>query len=252
MVGLALGLAALVGILIGVVLFNQVGPFPLLTSGPSTGTSSPPDNSGSTTPEVPSPGAVTPSPDESPSDDSDPSDAPFTKLALLQPENFDQHNWKSTKVLDTWEEEPSTQITSCTDLPIKGKQPIAVYAARYEGRVTIAAEIVARYPTEKAAKAAVERLTNQIKECDDRAETEPELTTKKVSEPDATQDIDVTIWSTSSDDDSTLGVVGIARAGDRLALLSLVSPGPGSAEVVDPRDTTYVDALYVYAGRRLI
>lgn len=248
--GLFVVLAVVVGAATGVVLFSTVGPIPLRPTASGDPTSSGMPSSDPTSHDT----ASTPAPKRlvTPTPAPDPSAPPFTELALLQPENLDEHNWHETQLGETWDWLPRRQITSCAQMSPTDGQPVEAYAATYEGRVTTAAEIVVRYPHESAAREAMQRLSDRIDACADSPQDQPQLEAESISPPREEDAIEVVLWQTTAAEGEAQGVVGIARADDRLAFLSLLSPKPGSTEVLDPLESTYVDALYVYAGRRLV
>jgi len=257
---LTMSLAVVVGVVAGVALFTGVGPIPLPNRPASTSRvpSDPASESGTPSPRAsssaPPSASSSPSRSESGTRTATPSAAtsatsepPFTARALLQPAEFLERGWGSATVSKTWTQIPPVQVTSCA-APADGDGAIvAAHAATYRGRSTTAAEVVARYDTEKAAQDAVQTLIDRIAECADPADGEPDLTVEPMQVPDPDGISEVYLWNTTGPaGTSTEGAIGVARAGDRIALLSMVST------TTDPVGTTKVGSLVLQAGRRLV
>lgn len=264
--------AVLIGVLAGVMLFARVGPLPISTaqpSGPSSpdsagpsrpGPSSPPPSSAdpSDSPSSPSTPAVSsppasPSPSDTPSG-STPSEPPFTAKALLQPSEFEEFGtWGRTTTVRTWDGVPPDQVTSCTEPDDGEGRQVAAHAAVYRGKSTTAVEIVIRYADEETAKAAVIRMLDRVDACADQPAGDPDLTAEMIQAPDPDELSASYLWDTTGADGSTAqGAIGIVRAGDRVALLTLISLTSDPVGTTKEKGTTDLGPLLVQAGRRLV
>lgn len=258
--------AVVVGLLAGVVLFTQVGPVPLAIGRPTGGPSGPsstaaPSPSASPSAAAPTPSTSSPTPTPSTSAPSSPepsaptpSDPAFTVRALLQPEEFQTvGGWGTTSLVDSWQGLPPEQVTSCTEPAGADGERVATHSAVYRGRSTTGAEVVIRYADADAAEVAVSRMIERITACADQPDGDPELTVTDLPAPDPEELSEVYLWDTTAvvKKGTAQGAIGIARAGDRIAFLTLISlstdPVGGKKKA-----TTDLDALLLQAGRRLI
>lgn len=243
----ALASATVVGVVAGFGLHAYAGQFPLAAPSTSENPGNPTGQGEPGEPATPAP--ATPEPPATPIKGEQP--APFTESALLQPENFNEHNWVNTRRTSMEAALPSRQITSCTTVEPGDGTVLSAYSGTSEGLVTVAGQVVARFPSESEAESAMTKIGERLGACTSQAKGEPPLTSEPKDAPASDQVDRVQLWRTRAADGSVLGVVGVVRDGDRLTLLSLTSPRPGNPKVQDPMETTYVDPLYVYAGRRL-
>lgn len=232
----SLGLALVIGVLAGGVLFDRVGPIPLSTgpertSGAKPATSVGSSSTASTSKSKPS-SIPTPKP-------------PFTAKALLQPEELTDRGWGRATVTQRWDSVPDSQITSCVEVSASGTT-VAAYAATYRGLNTTAAEVVIRFTDETAARLATQPLIDQISSCMSPAGDEVDVFVKRLEPPETDGVIsEVYLWEITGSDNLE-GAIGLARTDDRIALLTMRS------KVTDPTKTTLLSNLTQQAGRRLV
>lgn len=252
---MALGLSVVVGVIVGVVLFNQLGPFPSgdgnESPGPSTSASAAPSGSSS-----PAPSSPPPSEEPSPTETSE-ADPPFTQGALLTIDHLLESGWESGGPINNWDGLPPTQITQCAQLS-SDDQVIDAYAATIDGvaegeQPIFSAEVVMRFPDTETAEQAMAKLVRQVNACDSAPPGESTMTPGSPEHPGTDDKVDDTVvWSAEGEDGKALAVIGLARADDRIALLSLSSFGSDGTEPLDPKESADVNALTIYAGRRLV
>lgn len=262
---MALGLSVVVGVIVGVVLFNQLGPFPSgdgsKSPGPGTSASATPSGSSSPDPSSPPPSSPPPSSppageEPSPTDSAD-ADPAFTQDALLSIDHMIENGWESAGPVDNWDALPPEQITQCAQLG-SDDQVVDAYAATIDGlaggdKPISSAEVVMRFPDTETAEEAMADLVRQVNACDSAPPGESTLTPGSPEHPGTDDKVDDTVvWSAEGEDGKALAVIGLARADDRIALLSLSSFGKDGAEPLDPKESADIDALTIYAGRRLV
>lgn len=261
-VWLTLGLAVLVGALIGLTVFRLAGPLPHAAAGPSTPASVPPTPAtASPTPTPTASPSPTPSPTPKATKSAKPARStaapppktpspsvstppPFTADALLQPSEFEERGWGSATQTQSWNDLPSEQITSCTEVTSADGPIEAAYAATYEGLSTTAGEMVVRFESSAAARKAVQDLIGRIGECEPAGGEFAGLAAARMKAPAPDGISELYLWNTTGPP-NVEGAVGLARAQDRIALVTLRS------EATDPVQTTQVGALTLQAGRRL-
>lgn len=271
-VGLTLGLAVLVGALLGWAAFRLAGPLPLASADPSPPVSVPPATATASPTPTPTPTASpTPTPSPTPSPTSSPTTKaakparpvrttaprpptaappsvstppPFTVAALLPAAQFREFGWGEASVTQSWNDLPSEQITYCTEVTSNDGPIEAAYAARYQGESTTAAETVVRFESTAAARTAVQGLIGRIGACEPPDGESAGLAAERMAAPAPDGISELYLWNTTGPP-TVEGVVGLARAGDRIALVSLES------ETTDPVQTTQVGALMLAAGQRL-
>lgn len=261
-VWLTLGLAVLVGALVGLTVFRLAGPLPLATAQPSASASAPTASTPSVSPTpTPSPSPTpTPSPTPKATKSAKPARTtappakapspsvstppPFTVAALLQPAEFRDAGWGEATVTQSWNDLPSEQITDCTEITADDGPIEAAYAARYQGLSTTAGEQVVRFESTSAARKAVQAMIKRIAECEPAGGEFAGLASERMEAPAPDGISELYLWNTTGPP-TVEGAVGLARADDRIALVSLES------ETTDPVQTTQVGALMLAAGRRL-
>lgn len=244
---LVLVAAVVAGVLVGALLFSQLGPIPLppdlLAAGPGNPNLSPSASAGTSPPSSSlfSPSASrTPTPRQS-------SAPPFTKLALLQPADFLARGWGAALVDGTWDDFPPDQITSCTEIEAKDAHRVAAYAAVYRKKSTTGTEIVVRYANEATARTVMATVIERIAACAEQPTGDPDLAVNALAAPDPAGVSEIHLWRTTGVAGSTArGVVAIVRAGDRIALLTMISL------TTDPIVDTEYASLALAAGRRLV
>ena len=258
---MALGLSVVVGVIVGVVLFTQLGPFPSAgdgeTPGPGASPSAIPTESPAADPSSPPPSSPPPPTTEpNPTDSSDP-DPAFTEAALLNPDHLLERGWETAGIINNWEDLPPDQINQCAQLSAEDGV-VDAYAATMDGTAEgeqpiSSAEVVMRFPDEATAETAMAELVRQVNACESAPPGESNLTSTRLDPTDPDPKVgEALVWSAEGGDGQVLAMIGLARAGDRIALLSLVSFGKDGVPPLDPLGSTDVFELTVYAGRRLV
>ena len=266
--GSLLAVAAVLGVLVGAGAF-AVAPLPIRpqagavvvtasTSGPAPATSTTPAAPASTAtaaratptprPSSPRPSsssslrAASPSPSRTPV-----AGPPFTERALLQTSELLQHGWAKAAELSLQPGVAMTPLLRCVRLDRLPEQPVAAYAATYQGLHTEAAEQVVRFAGTADATSAVNRLVAQVDACDE-APSSRRATVGTRHEPDLEGITDVVWWNVrgAGADDPMRGVLALVRVDDRLVALYL------HATTTDPAKTTDVLPLMRQAGLRLV
>lgn len=257
---MALGLSVVVGVIVGVVLFSQLGPFPSgdgnESPGPATSASAAPSDTSPPPPSSPQPSSPPASEEPSPTDTSE-TDPAFTEEALLNTDHMVENGWESADPVNNWDGLPPEQITQCAQLGSDDKI-IDAYAATMDGlaegdQPISSAEVVMRFPDSKTAEWAMAELVRQVNACESAPPGESAMTPGSTEHPGTDDKVDDTaLWSAEGEDGKALAVIGLARADDRVALLSLSSFGQDGADPLDPKGSADVYALTIYAGRRLV
>lgn len=259
---LTLGLAVAVGLFAGFAIFRIAGPLPFAAGQPSTPSpSAPPATSASPSPTPTASPSVTPSPTPKATKSAKPARTtapprkapspsvstppPFTEAALLQPAQFSEHGWDNATQTRFWDGFADEQITACTEVTAADGPVESAYAATYAGNLTVGAETVVRFTSTAAAEKAVIGLLDRIDVCVPAGGESTGLKSQPMTPPAAEGLDELYLWNTTGEP-NTEGVVGLARAGDRLALVSLTS------DETDPAETTEVRPLMLQAGRRLV
>lgn len=264
-VRVALGLSVVLGVIIGAVLHNQLGP--ITSAGgsppPSPGTSRSATPTPSAQPSSPTPTAssapASSAPPSSAPESPDPSEEdgpPFTHDALLNADHLIEHGWESAGPVDDWDGVPPEQITACAHLA--SDDVVEAYAAKLDGTAEgdqpiASAEVVMRFADVETAEGALAELVRQVNACESAPPGESTLEPTRLDPPDPDDKVDeAVVWSAEGENGQVLAAIGVARADDRVALLSLSAFGKDGAEPVDPLGTTDFFELTVYAGRRLV
>ncbi|MBA8794892.1 hypothetical protein FHX74_002520 [Friedmanniella endophytica] len=219
------------------------------TSGTARASASPkPRRSTGPTPTA-TPTATTPSPSASaePSDDSTPA---FTERALLQPANLTANGWKSAEMYKRYAGLPGGAITPCAEITTGDTGVVEGYAARYASSHTGAIELVARFSSESAAQREYSQLVNLVANCADSA-YEPKLAVSESSRTVEADGVDNVQWWNTTSSDGGRGIIGIVRAQDRIAYLTMSSPD-SDPDNTQPGGTTDIAAVLTVAGQRLV
>lgn len=257
---MALALAVVVGVIVGVVLFNRLGPFPSPSGQESPASGSPSPSAAPTDSPTSTPSAEpTPSPSPTQSDEESPDDPapPFTQDALVSPEHLLERGWETVRPVNQWDGLPPDQITKCTAITADDGV-IDAHAATIDGTAEgeqpiSSAEVVARFEDEATAEKVMADLVRRVNACSSAPPGESTMTPGQNDHPDPDDKVDESVlWPAEGEGGQSLAMIGLSRADDRIALITLGSVGKDGAEPLDPFGSLDVFELTTYAGRRLV
>ncbi|MEU6731677.1 hypothetical protein ABZ929_00485 [Streptomyces physcomitrii] len=197
------------------------------------------------------PPSNSPSPSASPSPGTTAPAPPFTREALLKPEELVRFGWGKAERTAVHDGAPRDLELLCFPGSLAAQDARDDHAGTYRGLQTEAAEVVARFPDPGGAERAFARLSGQVGRC---AEAEGGLpaTTGTRHEPRLAGVDRVVWWNTESNRTGSgerprvRGVLGLAMVDDRLLALSLTSTSS------DPASTVELEPLLSQAARRLV
>lgn len=248
-----LAVAAVAGLLLGAAAF-AADPLPIgpragaRADVPVAGDSTPTDQARASDPASATPVRATSSARPSPTRVRPPtSGSPFTERALLQTSEFLQYGWARASELSLQEGVVTKPLLPCVRVGSLPQEPVAAYAATYQGLHTQAAEQVVRFATEADARAALDRLVKQVAGCGG-ATAERRVLVGTRHDPDLERISDTTWWNVrgAAPHDAMRGVLVLVRVDDRLVALYL------HATTTDPAKTTDILPLMRQAGLRLV
>ena len=248
-----IAVAAVAGVLLGAAAF-AVDPLPL---GPRAGARADVPVAGDSTPAHPAPpsepASATPvratasaRPSPTPARPTT-GGSPFTERALLQTSEFLQHGWAKAAELSLQKGVVTKPLLPCVRVGSLPQEPVAAYAATYQGLHTQAAEQVVRFASTADARAARDRLVEQVAGCGG-ATAERRVQVGERHDPDLERISETTWWNVrgAAPDDRMRGVLVLVRVDDRLVALYL------HATTTDPAKTTDILPLMRQAGLRLV
>ncbi|SDS99596.1 hypothetical protein [Microlunatus soli] len=237
-------IAVVVGLAVGVTGF-LIAPLPTTGGGPGTGGTSP----GPTT------GAPKPSAKPSPSDGaaSTPAgeDPPFTRAALLQPDEFRRFGWGKADQTALYDSAAKDLPALCVAPKKLGAEAEEIYAAEYQGLQTHAVELVQRHDSTAAAEERFDDLTETVADCQ-TAGSERQAEPTQLHQPRLGGVDETRWWQLKIPHDSVVpdradrGTVAVARVDDRVVYLLLTSPSS------DPASTVQFEPLLTQAARRMV
>lgn len=225
-------LALAAGVLIGIVGY-LVMPLPIGSNAEAP--SGPPSRSDTTAGSVSSAG-------ESP---------PFTRSALLQPDELKGFGWGKADQTAIYDGVATDLPSLCAAEPALEKGTEESYSAEYRGVQTHAVEIVLRHRDDDAAAKAFDRVSDKTAAC---ASAEKDRRGKPTRRHDPKLDeVDQARWwqievpaGSAGRDEPSRGVLAVARIDDRVVLMTLTSP------TTDPSTTVQFEELLTQAARRLV
>ncbi len=255
--------AAVAGVLLGAAAFalqplpvrSALGASTTVPASSSTTSSTAPGPTSTTAERTASPAVArtaspppdVPSPRATPSRRATPAGPAFTSRALLQTSELLEHGWAKASELSLQEGFAEASLLRCVRPDRLTQEPVAAYAATYQGLRTQATEQVVRYANVADARDAIDRLTDQVRACGSAAAGLRARVGDR-HEPDL-EGISSTVWWNvrgAADGDPMRGVVTLVRVDDRLVVLYLHSTG------TDPAVTTDILPLMRQAGLRLV
>ena len=213
-------------------------------TGAPTGTAasspSPSDGPSSSTPT--SKKSTSPTPTHTASATPDPS---FDRRALMRTTDFTAHGWATARVTASYPRLPDPPITPCTSIADDNPGLVVGYAGGWSSDHTEAEEVIARYVDVASATKEYSRLLVQIGDC-----TPSDLRTTGFARTAEASGVDAIRWYNTRGPDDSLGIIGVVRTADRLALFYLSSPD-SDPDDTHPHGTTDISALLGIAGKRL-
>ncbi len=207
-------------------------------TGAPTGTATPSASSPTSTSTSSSPT----SPRQTPSATPDPN---FDRRALMRTTDFTAHGWGTARVTASYPQLPDPPITPCTSITDDDRGLVAGYAGGWSSDHTEAEEVIARYVDVASATEEYSRLLVQIGDC-----RPSELRTTGFARTAEASGVDAIRWYNTRGPDDSLGIIGVVRTADRLALFYVSSPD-SDPDDTHPHGTTDINALLGIAGQRL-
>lgn len=176
---------------------------------------------------------------------------PFTRAALLQPEEFRRFGWGRAELTAISDGTRSDLPVLCVTPGTVDEGSVESYSAEYQGLQTHAAEIVVREHDAAAAKTLYDRLNSRIVDC--ASATKIRRSTPTVRHDPRLPDVRAARWwqvvvpsGSAGGERSARGVVAVARMDDRLVYLVLTSA------TSDPATTVQFEALLTQSALRLV
>lgn len=164
---------------------------------------------------------------------------------LLRTTDFTAHGWAKARVTDSYDHLPEPSIIPCATIAPGQVGLVEGNGGAWSSDRTTARETVAVYADAGLARKDFGRLLNEMSNC---TGADVELTSfARTTTASGVNDIR---WFNTSGPGQALGVIGVIRTSDRVALVFISSPE------VDPDDThahgsTDIATVLSIAGQRL-
>lgn len=176
---------------------------------------------------------------------------PFTRAALLQPDEFRRFGWGKAELIAISDGTRSDLPSLCVAPQAVADGSVESYSAEYRGLQTHALEIVVREADAETAKRSYDRLTGGIADC--ASAQRIRRSTPTIRHDPQLPDVRAARWwqvavpsGAAGLDRPARGVIAVARMDDRLVYLVLTSA------TSDPATTVQFEALLTRSALRLV